>query len=256
MTRRFLFSSILTVGLAGALISPGGFAQQQQQQQQQQQSSDPYAPPPSSPKPPSAQPDKGCSGQATKGSAGSSKTNSTCPPAAQSQDTPPSTSTQNAGQQPKKSTADDNPFPEDVSAKAASKAKEEEKSNSAPAAASGESSSSDKPEGLDLEGDRDSRISNGAGGVVHDPQLAAHDVHIGEFYLNREDYQGAYVRFKEAIQADPENSDAVFYLAESARRLNHKDEAAQNYQLYLAALPDGPKAKDARKALHDLKVKH
>jgi Tfp pilus assembly protein PilF len=75
---------------------------------------------------------------------------------------------------------------------------------------------------------------------------------VGQFYLTREDYKGAYIRFKEATQVDPENADAVFYLAETARRMNHRDEAAQNYQLYLDALPDGPKAKEARRALRDL----
>ncbi len=109
-------------------------------------------------------------------------------------------------------------------------------------------------ESLDLEGDRDSRISDGAGGVIHDPRLAADDIHVGQFYLNREDYKGAYARFKEATQADPENADAVFYLAEAARHMNHRDEAVQNYQLYLAALPDGPKAKEANKALRELKA--
>ena len=44
----------------------------------------------------------------------------------------------------------------------------------------------------------------------------------------------------------------MFFLAEAARRMNHRDEAVQNYQLYLAAMPDGPKAKEAHKALRDL----
>ena len=105
---------------------------------------------------------------------------------------------------------------------------------------------------MDLEGDRNTKVPGGAGGLVHDPKLAADDVHVGQFYLNREDYKGAYARFKEATQADPENADAVYYLAEAARRMNHKDEAVENYQLYLAALPDGPKAKDARKAIREL----
>ncbi len=225
--------------------------------QQQKQPSDPYAPPPPAPKAPTEQNDKGCSGQATKGPAGGWKTSSTCPPATQNpvQDTPKLTTGQSSDKQPKKSTAEDNPFPEDVSQKAAEKAREAQQEKQAPPAASGESSSSDKTNGLDLEGEKEGRLSNGAGGIVHNPQLAEHDVHIGEFYLNREDYQGAYDRLKEATLADPANSDAVFYLAEAARHLNHKDEAVQNYQLYLSALPDGPKAKAARKALHELSAK-
>jgi tetratricopeptide (TPR) repeat protein len=161
--------------------------------------------------------------------------------------------TPDAAQKPKKS-EEDNPFPEDISrqAEAEAKAREAEAAKPAPTAAGESSSRNPQLDNLDLEGDRDSRISDGAGGIVHDPKLAADDVHVGQFYLNREDYKGAYARFKEATQADPENADAVYYLAEAARRMNHKDEAVQNYQLYLAALPDGPKAKDAQKALKAL----
>jgi tetratricopeptide (TPR) repeat protein len=228
--------------LVFALCLPGAFAQQQQS------SSDPNAS--SSP-----QPDKGCSAQATPGDKGSSKTSTACPPGnTPGKDVPASQPGQDAGQQPKKSTADDNPFPEDISEKAAAdaKARDAEAAKPAPAAATGESSSRDKLDNLDLEGDRDSRIADGAGGIVRDPRLAAEDVHVGQFYLNREDYKGAYARFKEATQADPENAEAVYYLAEAARRMNHRDEAVQSYQLYLAALPDGPKAKEAKKALRDL----
>jgi tetratricopeptide (TPR) repeat protein len=240
--RRLIFIPVLSF----ALCLPAAFAQQQKQQ------SDPYASPPPAP---TTQPDKNCSGQATKGNKGPWKASSTCPPANTPDNTPalqtaPSTA-------PKKSTAEDNPFPEDISEKAAAaaRARDAEAAKPAPSAAAGESSSRSKQmESLDLEGDRDSRISDGAGGVIHDPKLAADDIHVGQFYLNREDYKGAYARFKEATQADPENADAVFYLAEAARHMNHRDEAVQNYQLYLAALPDGPKAKEANKALRELKA--
>jgi tetratricopeptide (TPR) repeat protein len=256
--------SIPVLALAAILCAPGAFAQQQQQQ-----SSDPYAPPPPPPQAPSTQPDKSCSAGAQRGSKGPWKTSNACPPPAapndnqtnnQTNDTSASAPAQKPDQQqpaaqPKKSTADDNPFPTDVSEKAAAdaKARDDEAAKPAPSA-EGESSSRDKLDKLDLEGDRDNRLSDGAGGTIHNPKLAADDVHVGQFYLNREDYAGAYARFKEATQADPENPEAVFYLAEAAHRMNHKAEAVQNYQLYLDALPNGPKAKEARKALHDLQA--
>ena len=228
--------------LALVLCGPVAFAQQS--------SSDSSAPPQA----PSTRPNKGCSTQATHGDKDPGKASSNCPPdskpgsdAAAAQQTP------DAAQKPKKSTADDNPFPEDISKQAEdeAKAREAAAAKPAPAATAGESSSREKLDDMDLEGDRNTKVDS-AGGLVHDPRLAADDVHVGQFYLNREDYKGAYARFKEATQADPENADAVYYLAEAARRMNHKDEAIQNYQLYLAALPDGPKAKEARKALKDL----
>lgn len=237
---------LLSVPVLVLMFTAGALAQQQQ-------SSDPYKSPPPPPQAPSTQPDKGCSGQAVKGDKGSWKTSSTCPPAAKSDAKPAVQTAPDAGQKPK-STEEDNPFPEDISrqAEAESKARDAAASKAASTAAGESSSRNPQLENLDLEGDRDSRISDGAGGIVHDPKLAADDVHVGQFYLNREDYKGAYTRFKEATQADPENADAVFFLAEAARRMNHKDEAVQNYQLYLAAVPDGPKAKDAQKALKAL----
>jgi hypothetical protein len=245
--------SVPALTLAFVLCAPAIFAQQQQ-------SSDPYASPPPPPQAPSTHPDKGCSGQATGGGKGPWKTSSTCPPPSKTDNTPdlqPSPS--DSQQKPKKSTAEDNPFPADISEKAAAeaRAKNAAAGKSAPPPSAGESSSRDQLQNLDLEGNGENRIADGAGGIIHNPKLAADDVHVGQFYLNREDYKGAYARFKEATQVDPENPDAVFYLAQAAQRINRKDEAAQNYQLYLTALPNGPKSKEARKALRDLtKEKH
>lgn len=106
---------------------------------------------------------------------------------------------------------------------------------------------------LDLPGG-DNADPNAAGANGHNPALATKDTQVGMFYLKTGDYQGAYNRFAEATKADPGNADAVFGLAETARRLNHRDEAVRNYQLYLSALPDGPRAKDSRKALKELRV--
>ncbi len=75
---------------------------------------------------------------------------------------------------------------------------------------------------------------------------------VGKFYLQTGYYKGAYDRFKDATTFDHENVEAVFYLAEAAQKLNLAKEAEQNYQLYLAAVPDGPSAKAAKKALGEL----
>lgn len=106
---------------------------------------------------------------------------------------------------------------------------------------------------LDESADRDTRISNGAGGYIHDPELAAKDDKVGKFYLDNGDFKGAYDRYKEATEVAPEDGEAVFGLAESARGLHKTDEAASNYSLYLDVFPDGKKAKEARKALASLK---
>jgi len=159
------------------------------------------------------------------------------------------------GKQP--SAAADNPFPEDISKKAAAAA-----DNPSPdAAASADAPKPDEPpisssrtklQSIDGAEDSESRISDGVGGYIHNPKLGAQDIKVGGFYLSSHDYKGAYDRFKEATRVDPENPDAVFGLAEAARGLKLSAEAADNYRIYLDAVPDGPKAKAARKALAEL----
>src|SRR5271154_3612989 len=174
-------------------------------------------------------------------------------------------SDQNAPAKP--STADDNPFPEDISRKAAADAKAAASSTSAPdapnptganpAAAKQEqgSSSLDNTDklGLDDPARRQLKLESPDGSAdVYDPKRATEDVRVGKFYLQTGYYKGAYERFKDATTYDHENVEAVFWLAEAARKMNLPQEAEQNYQIYLEAVPDGPNAKIARKALNEL----
>ncbi len=166
----------------------------------------------------------------------------------------------------KPSTADDNPFPEDVSQKAASAAKAEATdastpnapapTNSPPSANQSQGSSSldntDKL-GLDDPDRKQLKLESPDGASdIYDPKRATEDVRVGKFYLQTGYYKGAYERFKDATVFDHENVEAVFWVAEAARKLNLDKEAEQNYQLYLAAVPDGPSAKAARRALGEL----
>ena len=157
------------------------------------------------------------------------------------------------------SPADDNAFPEAASEAAAKQAaaqqNADEKASGSGSAVSDEkagSSSRDSLAGLDLLGDNQSRISNGAGGTIVDPKLSSQDLKVGQQYMGMGNYPGAYDRFKEACTVNPGNVEAVFYLAEAARKTAHLDESAQNYRLYLQVQPDGSKAKAARKALSQL----
>ena len=79
-------------------------------------------------------------------------------------------------------------FPEEESKKAEKDAEAGERNGDAgPAKDSNggapESSSRTGLDKLDLLGDHDSRISNGAGGFIHDPQLAKTDINAGQFYM-------------------------------------------------------------------------
>jgi tetratricopeptide (TPR) repeat protein len=170
-----------------------------------------------------------------------------------------------AAQNGKPSEADQNPFPEAQSEKA--QQAQDQSGDQKPAQNDGQNPASPPGSGksgqdyssshlklLDLPGDSDAANPDVAGGNGHNAALATKDTQVGMFYLKTGDYKGAHDRFAEAAQADPGNADAVFGLAESARRLNLRDEAVRNYRLYLSALPDGPRAKDSRKALKELGV--
>jgi tetratricopeptide (TPR) repeat protein len=184
-------------------------------------------------------------------------------PAPQNQPNAPQPATQNG----KPAAADQNPFPETESESAQhsrehaddQKTGQNDGANDSqnPATPSGKSPqdySSSHLKLLDLPGGNDAANPDAEGANGHNPALATKDTQVGTFYLKTGDYKGAYDRFAEAAKADPGNADAVFGLAESARHLNHRDEAVRNYRLYLSALPDGPRAKDSRKALKDLGV--
>lgn len=143
---------------------------------------------------------------------------------------------------PQSPAAKQNPFPEEQSEKAARQDQQQSGSSSS----QGYSSSQSGLQGLALpETNKDARS-------LQDPNLGRKDTEVGLFYLKTGDYKGAYDRFAEASRLDAGNAEAVFGLAESARHLNRRDEAIRNYRLYLSALPDGPRAKAARKGLKDL----
>ncbi len=165
---------------------------------------------------------------------------------------PASPSTGQASHSP----AADNPFPEAESEAAEKQANAADRSAAdGPAPdtdADGSSSSRSRLKGIDVLGDNDPHASNGAGGVVQNPELAKEDVRVGQLYLSNGNYPGAYARFKEATEVGPGNADAVFFLAEAARKTAHLDEAAANYKLYLEAEPKGKRAKEAKKALVEL----
>jgi Tfp pilus assembly protein PilF len=88
--------------------------------------------------------------------------------------------------------------------------------------------------------------------VQTDDERVDEDLSVAKFYLNDENYQGAYLRAKDAVNIQPEYSAAHFVLAEIAQKMKKKDEAIAEFQTYLKLDPDGEKAKAAKKALADL----
>ncbi|MGC2398456.1 MAG: tetratricopeptide repeat protein [Acidobacteriaceae bacterium] len=145
------------------------------------------------------------------------------------------------------STATDNPFPE-AESKAAAKAAGNDSEPAAPV--------HDVPPGVSSSSSGSTSMEDIApaspGKVEPDPGRAKKDAEVGGFYLKGGDYQGALSRFQDAMTYDPTNVDAIFGLAEAQRMLKKDADAARNYQLYLDIVPDGPKSKQALKALKAL----
>jgi hypothetical protein len=173
---------------------------------------------------------------------------------AQTQEQAPAQKKEQSTDQQKKPTspAEANPFPQEKSQKAQDAANGATSESSSHA---GYSSSHVDLKRFSPDASRESRISNGAGGYIHDPQMAANDDKVGDFYMQTGDFKGAYDRFKEATLVAPEDANAVFGLAQSARGLGLNKVAIANYTIYLGAVPEGKHAKDARKALKDLDKK-
>ncbi len=276
----------IIVALVTALLMLGGTASAGAQQQDRPAQSDngqpiPDAPAPRPQKKPAAKPQSGAAPSSKDGSSGSSSPSEPPPdkatpqePAASNENPFPEAVSRDAAKAAgngsasgdssstgkpespgpdttKHPAADDNPFPESVSrdaAKAAGDSSDSDSGNDPKTAPNNDLppgvSSSQSAHGMDDE--------PGGSPKVTDPVLAKKDTSVGGYYLQTGDYQGALLRYKEAMASDPADVDAIFGAAEAQRMLKQNAEAARNYQLYLDILPNGPKAKRALKALKAL----
>jgi tetratricopeptide (TPR) repeat protein len=87
------------------------------------------------------------------------------------------------------------------------------------------------------------------------PQKAAKDVEVGDFYFKRRNYRAALARYQDALLWKNNHAEANFRMAQCLEKLDNLEEAAVHYQEYLKILPHGPLAGEARKALEKLKGK-
>lgn len=78
---------------------------------------------------------------------------------------------------------------------------------------------------------------------------------VGDFYLQKKNYAGAMLRFKDALEHKPSDSLATFKLAQSFEGLHRADEARQNYTAYLTLEPKGSMVDQVQKALKRLQAK-
>ena len=81
------------------------------------------------------------------------------------------------------------------------------------------------------------------------------DLDVSHFYITTGDYPGAYMRAQDAVKLYPDDEMAHFALGLAADKMKKKDEAIREYKVYLKMAPDGPKAKQVKKALDLLGAK-
>ncbi len=87
-----------------------------------------------------------------------------------------------------------------------------------------------------------------------DPHKAAKDVEVGDFYFRRKNYRAAEDRYREALFYKDNDAIATFRLAVCLEKMDRPNDALAEYQSYLRILPNGPEAKDVKKAMEKLKA--
>ncbi len=83
----------------------------------------------------------------------------------------------------------------------------------------------------------------------------AKDMDVGDFYLERRNYAGASLRFREALEHKTNDPLATFKLAQALEGNHQADEAAEKYAAYLKLEPNGRLARQAKKALERLQTR-
>jgi hypothetical protein len=81
----------------------------------------------------------------------------------------------------------------------------------------------------------------------------ARDLEVSHYYVTTGNFLAAYMRAKDALATIPDDPQAHFAVAETAQRMQKKDEAIAEYTIYLKLEPDGNRSKAAQRALETLK---
>ncbi len=157
-----------------------------------------------------------------------------------------------ASAQPKGSAATEHPFPTTSPPRLPD-------ADSSGSSSSSSGSSSDDPNAapdsgppLSGEGSSTHRRLPKVKRVQTDDERVDEDLNVAKFYMGDENFQGAYLRAKEAVKIQPDYSAAHFTLGQVAEKMKKKDEAIVEYKTYLKLDPDGEQAKQAKRALAEL----
>jgi hypothetical protein len=89
--------------------------------------------------------------------------------------------------------------------------------------------------------------------VQTDDERVDEDITVAKFYMNDENFAGAYLRAKDAVKVQPDYSLGHFTLAQIAQKMKKKDEAIAEFKTYLKLDPEGEKKREAQQALDQMK---
>ncbi len=121
------------------------------------------------------------------------------------------------------------------------------------AASTPDKAAPDKPKPDAPSGRRLLKRVNPPGTKLQSPEeRVAEDLDIAKFYLSTGDLQGAYLRSEDAVKLAPDAPDAHCSLAETALKLNKRDQAITEFNACLKLDPEEKLAKNARKQLAKL----
>lgn len=83
------------------------------------------------------------------------------------------------------------------------------------------------------------------------------DLNVADFYMKNGDYRGAFSRYDDALQYDPQNDTALFGRAFAMCKQNMTDDAMAEFKAYTKTNPQGKYALKAEKLLaHPNKCMH
>jgi len=93
------------------------------------------------------------------------------------------------------------------------------------------------------------------GPTVASPARAAEDAKVGKQYWNLGNYEGAYLRYRDAVLYAPEDAALWFGLAEAERGLGRYSKAREDYGKVIKLAADSKEGREAEKTLRKLPTK-
>jgi len=90
---------------------------------------------------------------------------------------------------------------------------------------------------------------------LYNPMMAEKSVKIGDFYLNKKNYDAAIQRYQEALEYQPNRIEAFEALGRAYEKKGEKDKALAVYKDFIEKYPASPKVAEFRSKMAKLQKK-